>query len=262
LVNVPISSGQRFLTLVGTSGPDGNYFNDQGLIGNPTLLLDGGANFGELSPFTGPGDLDLEGRFAYAINFTPEGSPDTRTVGGVEFTRDALVAGATVTSQFAADNWGTRPEYGATADDNALEEIMWDIKWSGNPNAVSIDLDVDPGTLYKLQMLFSENFWNNRGSRTADILFEGATAVSGFDIQAISGPRGGSPTAGALYTYQFIATDSVLNIGLIPGGGASDLNPIINALTLEVEVIPEPSTFLIWSIGLLGLIGWRRRRAK
>jgi hypothetical protein len=29
------------------------------------------------------------------------------------------------------------------------------------------------------------------------------------------------------------------------------------------EVIPEPSTLLIWSLGLLlGLIGWRRRRTK
>ena len=39
---------------------------------------------------------------------------------------------------------------------------------------------------------------------------------------------------------------------------ASD--PILVAGPDDFAVVPEPSTFLIWSLGLLGLIGWRRRR--
>jgi len=35
--DVPISHGDRFLTLVGTNGADGNYSFDQGIIGDPTL---------------------------------------------------------------------------------------------------------------------------------------------------------------------------------------------------------------------------------
>jgi NPCBM/NEW2 domain/PEP-CTERM motif len=38
--DVPIPTGARFLTLVGTAGPDQNYFDDQGIIGNPTLYLE------------------------------------------------------------------------------------------------------------------------------------------------------------------------------------------------------------------------------
>jgi hypothetical protein len=30
----------------------------------------------------------------------------------------------------------------------------------------------------------------------------------------------------------------------------------------RLQAVPEPSTILIWSLGLLGLIGWRRRRTK
>jgi len=255
-IDVPISSGDRFLTLVGSTGPDGNYSFDQGIIGDPRLLFNvPPGDFGTVAKFEGPGDLDLEGDFAYAINVTSEGSPDTRTVAGLDFTRDPLVAGATINFQNPANNWGTKPEYGPTADDGALEEIMWDIKWSASPNPVGISLDVDPGQAYKLQLLFSENFFSQPGSRTFDIFFEGLRAVEGLDILDVSGPRSGSPTAGAVFSYEFIAPDSVLNIDLVPGGTAPDQNPIINALTLESVqlVIPEPSTVLIWSLLGIGL---------
>ena len=42
------------------------------------------------------------------------------------------------------------------------------------------------------------------------------------------------------------------------GGGYYPLNAIV--LEAVGAVIPEPSTLAIWSLGLLGLIGWRRRK--
>ena len=43
-------------------------------------------------------------------------------------------------------------------------------------------------------------------------------------------------------------------------GSASTNQPTLTLTT--AAVIPEPSALLVWSLGLLGLIGWRRRRAK
>jgi len=47
----------------------------------------------------------------------------------------------------------------------------------------------------------------------------------------------------------------------IPGGTISGHTSLYEIDVLGT-VVPEPSTFLIWTLGLLGLIGWRRRRTK
>jgi len=50
--------------------------------------------------------------------------------------------------------------------------------------------------------------------------------------------------------------------GIEVGGSGWDFGSLIDNLSVQGVLIPEPSTFLIWSLGLLGLIGWRRRRSK
>lgn len=60
---LPINSSDRFLTLVGSNGVDGNYFNDQGIIGNPSLNLQASVPF-EFSPSLGL--LTVGGILAFA----------------------------------------------------------------------------------------------------------------------------------------------------------------------------------------------------
>ena len=75
-------------------------------------------------------------------------------------------------------------------------------------------------------------------------------------------------------TWDFVGLTGIANsdfraLGVAATAGDLDFTPItlfntdytqITNAAFGGNVIPEPSTFLIWSVGLLGLIGWRRRR--
>ena len=112
--------------------------------------------------FTG-GDLgeglSLSGTFEYAVNVQSKQDED-RTVQGVTFlssNSDSLPAGVSVTGGISdADDWGDKPEYGSSDDDESLEEMMYDIIWSGTDNEMQIDMPVDAGQKYQLLLLFSE----------------------------------------------------------------------------------------------------------
>jgi len=68
----------------------------------------------------------------------------------------------------------------------------------------------------------------------------------------------------------WLSSVSALGIESYRSGGASGDEGIIDLISLadgpsafqHVTGIPEPSTFVIWALGVLGLIGWRRRRTK
>jgi len=47
---------------------------------------------------------------------------------------------------------------------------------------------------------------------------------------------------------------------LVDGSGANFRYHRIDNVVLQGNVVPEPSTLAIWTLGLLGLIGWRRRK--
>ena len=186
---------------------------------------------GTLSTFTGAGDLDLSGSFDYAVDIPGAGG----TVDGLAFTGDS-VAGVTVGAGNIADPWATKPDY-TGPDDTVLEDIMHSIRWSSGSN-VTVDLAVTPGTQYKLQLLWSENHYTTSNQRTFDVVVNGTTALTGFDILAATGNRVGAPTVGAVYTDTLTPYTGTLNVTLSPGGTAGDKNPIINALTLERLATP------------------------
>lgn len=223
-------------------------------------------NFGSLSTFSGPPELDLAGTFPYAVNV---GGPAGYSVAGLTFTNDS-VAGCSITAGNLANPWGTKPEYGSTPDQDALENLMYSIRWSTAPNTVAVNLAVTPGTSYKLQLLFNENYWSNPGpSRTFDISLEGSLAVDELEIRQATGQWSQPQTRGTVYTHTFTAADSTLNILLSPGTTTpGDENPLINAFTLEQlpppeppgpsgPGIPEPAMAAVLGLGLLGL---RKRR--
>ena len=86
---------------------------------------------GSIKQFTGPDDpnLDLAGLFEYAVNFSPD--DPVRTVNGLQFKPDTQsIPGASFIIPQNVVAWQARPEYGASTNANALEEIMHDIRWA------------------------------------------------------------------------------------------------------------------------------------
>jgi len=166
--------------------------------------------------------------------------PTPIPVNGVDFLRCGAsgtdVAGVTVSSTHAADNWGTgKPEYGSTANDDNLEEIMYDIRYSVAPGTVNVDAAMTAGKTYDLRLLFSENHFSVVGARTFDITVEGYKLADEFDILAVTGNWSGAPTKGVEVKYSFVADDDNLDIDLTPGTTLGDKNPILNAFVLSVQ---------------------------
>ncbi len=196
-------------------------------------------HFGQLEIFRGPDDLDLSGNIVWALNV---GGVSNQTVRGVTFLSNAngQNAGATFSaSQMSNDPWGTRPEYGDTTDDDALESVMHSIFWD-NASAAVIGLPVNPGR-YKVQLLFSENYWaggNAENRRGQNIQIEGEQAVKNLVLPYEQGSEKPNITSGIIYTHTLSVTDGRLDIVLpYQDGGVPNLfndgNPILNGLTVE-----------------------------
>ena len=146
----------------------------------------GGEGNAEAAPITTVGTfsggdagegLDMQGTFDYAIDFR---GPGGVAVGDATFTNDS-VAGLTLFAEHEILVWHIA-NYGATANDSALEAVMRDIRFSFAPDAVAIALNVKSGSEYKLQLLFAESGFN----RGFDVFLEGVIEVDNFN------PRGGT----------------------------------------------------------------------
>jgi len=203
----------------------------------------------ELSQFTG-GDagegLDLDGEFVYAVNL---GGPE-QTVQGVTFAAglvESLPAGITTTGDPA--NYDYNPnnsggnqaaDYGGTANDTALEDIVTHVLYDPN---WTLDLATESGTQYKLQLIFQEAWYSNQGGtdRNFDVSVETASpsVVSVVLDDLILGQEtdGGAtaqpgPDYGLVYTHVFTAADSSFRVQLDDVAGG-DANCILSAMTLE-----------------------------
>lgn len=197
---------------------------------------------GTISQFTGPNDpnLDLNGQFAYAINFSPD--DPVRTVNGLNFIPDTqAIPGATLLGPQNVVAWQGKPEYGVTADANSLEEIMHDIRWAQAPaQKLQATLDVTPNISYKLQILISGNHLE---SRFWDIRINGQNAVDEICSLGIGPGQTYAPNSSVVYAYEFTPTTSPMTVemGNFFGGTeptSADRNPIWQALTLERVYIP------------------------
>jgi hypothetical protein len=212
--------------------------------------------------------LDLDGTFVYAVNV---GEP----IGGLvvrdaTFTIDTATSGFSITSATSGVppfGGGAIPVYGSTTNDNNLETITREHRFSADGafgDDLLIDMAVTAGQHYKLQLLMTD-VWSPAGTgavdRVFDVLVEGILIADDFNPTAVAGTWTTAPQGGAVITHSFTAGDGTLNIVL------EDLeiqNPMLSALTLELvpSVVPSLSplgTAMLWS--LLGLAGWRRLRA-
>ncbi len=219
--------------------------------------------------FDGPTSpaLDLKGHFVYAVDVGNLSTGTVGKIGDAVFTGHAASGvprdGATITYGTLLSTWGTKPEYGNTPEANSLETMMHSIVYtpSTNTNGVKVDLDVVPGYTYHLQLLFSENdaFTPPATGRSFDILVEGQNLFDEFSATAMMVP--GNPTIGIVFSTIVRPLDNKLNIELLPTSTLfSNHDPILNAFTLEL--VPEPSTFVILGLGLAlcAPATWRRRR--
>jgi hypothetical protein len=211
---------------------------------------------GQLGVFTG-GDagegLDLSGNFVYAINV---GGP-AATAGDAMFTDGSEAGilggstpGASITDANEIPAWHA-PAYGDSADDDGIETVATSIRWNVPPG-LNIDLDVEAGAEYKVQLLFAENCCD----RGFDITIEDELLVDNFNIPLTQ--DGIANTAqGVVFTHTLVAGDGQLNILLGgPNPLAPDNNPTLSGLT--VEKVPEPSSLVLLLVGMLGLSSWLR----
>jgi hypothetical protein len=189
--------------------------------------------------FTGgdPGEgLDLEGTFTYAVNVGPSGAAGQ--VGDAHFTADTVV-GVTVQAQ---NNIGTggwlAATLGDTENDNNLEAVLASIRWSASPAVVSVQMRVEPGVEYKLQILQGESCCVGRGF---NVVLDGETLVENFMPGVVQSPGGDFPNErliyGAVITHQFVAATNLVVLVLDGAAATSeeinDRNAILNGFTLE-----------------------------
>eukprot|EP01052_Picozoa_sp_SAG31_P043174 SAG31_NODE_7106_length_1786_cov_3.151749_3_plen_255_part_00 len=197
--------------------------------------------------FTGadPGEgLDFTGNFLYAVDIC---GPGGQVIGDAHFTADTSTQGVSVTAQNEILEWGPALDFGESAADNALASLMQSIRWScgpchsddgcgcsgQDPSPLVVTLEVTPGTEYRLQLMFLDEQGYSRGF---DVLIDGVAIVDEYSPQRDQGGVDEEGRPGAAIDYDFVATASTVTVSL-DGTDASfdDTNPILNALTLEID---------------------------
>lgn len=225
---------------------------------------------GSVSQITGPQDLDLEGDIVYAINFSAD--DPVRTVHGVPFRPDRQsIPGVTLVGPRHMAPWETKPEFGSSADADALEEICADIRWAHSllGQVLKATLAVTQGAEYKLQIVISEN---RDADRRWDIRVNGQNAVDEITSLGAAPGQSYSRNRATLYTCQFNATSAnvVVEMGRLFGATEGlDQNPIWQALTLERvltpptpdEVVLDATQFFPRQSARVGTLGARDRKS-
>jgi len=180
--------------------------------------------------------LDLQGNFTYAVNVGPNGAAGK--VGDAVFTADNMVG----VSVDAVNNIGSGgwlvATLGDTENDNNLEAVLASIRWSPSPSVVTVQMRVEKGVEYKLQILQGEQCCPGRGF---NILLNDELLVENFMPGVVQAPGGDFNAEklvnGAVITHQFVAPTN--NLVLVLSGPAAtaeeitDRNAILNGFTLE-----------------------------
>ena len=230
-----------------------------------------------IGTFTGgdPGEgLDLTGNFIHAVNF--DEALANQQVG------DALFVDVASSSlgmdgfgqepppgTFSPDHGGS-PEYGNSANDNALEAVMASSHiGTGNAFNTMVLPGLVDGTTYKLQLLMNDPY--NSVDREFDVRLPSVNAFPADAIidnlspqqhQGYFGPSAGNMIVGdwnlgVVVTVEFVQVGSDLNIGLdnygqLSADGNYTVEAVIAGLTLEGGVVLPVATVFTWNQNDLG----------
>lgn len=174
--------------------------------------------------FRSASDLDFTGDFVYAIN----AGGSEATIGDVTFSDGSIANGTeNINARYQIVNWYPDADYGDSPDDDTLETVMESIRWERSPG-VSLDLEVEPGQTYKLQMLFAE-LWTERGF---DVYMDDARVYSNLAVYAEQGEINRKNT-GVVFTHEFIAQDDQLTVQFKSDQGFPNTDNYLQAFTLE-----------------------------
>ena len=214
-------------------------------------------------PITGLSSLDFSGNFTYALAV---GNDAAITIGDANFVPygvGVVPAGVTqqdgtsVSSDFddSVGGIGLR-EYGATAADNGLEDLM--NSHGEIDGTLWVDFAVTPG-IYKIQLLFG-NWADDEEGHTEHGLhdvwvLDGTTWEAGPHTSGMSVSAPGTGFADKVWTYTQEITTTNLGIYLEDTGTTTLL---LNGLT--IEEVPEPTVLAMLASLLLGVGLLRRRR--
>jgi len=186
-------------------------------------------------------DVDTSGLLVEARNATANGAvPGSATVNSVLFTNASLLP-----LSAAVDTWS------GTTGDAGYDTLLSTFDYGGGAGVTQISVgggNLFPGTQYRIQirftddrspeidnvMRFGDGFGGGIGANTVDLNDDGQYAIGTFTADAAT---------------QTLAMDP-------QGFGNSSFN------AYQIRLIPEPSTFALAALGLLGLIGFGRRRRK
>ena len=169
----------------------------------------GGAPILETGAITSAADIDLDGDIIYAVNAR---GPGGITVNGVTFTHDAETPGLTFVAQNEVLDWAPPVNFGDTADDDALEQIINSIRWSAvddEPTGLVYDFEAPTGN-YKVTLIFGEKCCD----RGFDVFIDGTLVGDEFSPRPIQAEAGGDAAAGAYLSYSFTHWGEVLSINL------------------------------------------------
>ncbi len=194
-------------------------------------------------------DLDFEGVFVYALNFNNQGLAPR--VGDAQFVAampSTAINGVTIVNLGHYYPWPSGMNLGASADDQALSQVFAGVVHAWPATTGAIDLAVEAGRRYRLQLLVSEGT-PSPGDRHFRIAVENGL----FEMDAAGSSAGGatfvpSASQGYAYTMEFVATDDNLDIDFSNLGTLSSQTATISGLTLER--IPSPGEALLGQTAL------------
>ena len=240
-------------------------------------------NFGSLNALTAPGDLDLTGSIVYAIDVGGPGA----TVSGVPFDPDNTAYSGTGSAPGGNNDLGagTYPSPATAGYYPALNSPgNWATVFSGDGNLNALmsygrndsgnyrvaQFDVTPGNSYRVQILAKSAGTEDRtwdlsvGFGTAGDLANTGTLDAWLAGNfAVDNWQESSPK---VWSHTLVASSSALWINAATANylgdpAPADPNPIVNAIIVtDLGAVPEPSTFVLAALGLVGLIGWSIRR--
>ncbi len=133
--------------------------------------------------------------------------------------------------------------------------------WSWIGDGLGQTFATVPGATYRLSFgLTAENVWW-AGSETLRV----SAGDASHDYELV--PTGGNPFTRPFSTEGFsftaLGTSTTLSLVLVAAAGTPGNNdPILDGLSVELVSLPVPEPASVWlmAAGLIGLLGWRRRR--